>query len=273
MLRHKGYLTHAPCQRTTIHEMKTALVSTIHEPQLRLLKLLEEYTPRLDFDDEPRVVAYSPPTHPKMVKALEGLGYITVPGSESVQSVYTAALERSLLESPDHVFYIDLDRLLHWVGKYPEEYQQTRRKALEHEFTMVGRTPRAFQTHPQTQTCTEVIANLVASRVLGFKETRDMIGVCWGLSSPLVRLLLSVPQGDAFGFFCEWPVVAWRHSTNRAYVEVEGLEWETPDRYEREIEAVGYEAWLKGFMTQKEWERRALILGDIVGALLDLYAP
>jgi len=250
--------------------MKTVLAATIHDPEPRLLRLLGEYTPRLGFDGEPRVAAYSPPTHPRIVKALEDLGYITIPGGGSVQSVYSAALESSLRESPEHVFYCDLDRLIHWVRTYPEEYRQIRRKALEYEFLMVGRTPRAFQTHPRTQTCTEGIANLVASRILGFKDTRDIIGVGWGLSSSLVQLLLSTPQRNSYGFFCGWPVIAWRNSARKAYVEVEGLEWETPDRYEDEIAVEGYESWLKAFTTPKEWEHRSLMLKDLVESLLDL---
>jgi len=253
--------------------MKTILAATIHDPKPRLLSFLKEYTPRLGLNGESIVVAYSPLTHPGMVKALKDLGCITITGSESVQSVYLAALERSLQESPEQVFYCDLDRLIHWVRKYPEEYIQIRRKASECDFLMVGRTPRAFQTHPKTQTLTEGLANLVASRALGFNIVRDMIGVCWGLSISLVHLLLSTPQRNSFGFFCGWPVIAWRNSSNRAYVEVEGLEWETPDRYEREIGVVGYEEWLKNFMTQKEWERRNLMLRDLVDTLLDLMSP
>jgi len=280
MLRHKSYLTHAPRRRYTIdtnsrevEKMKTVLAATIHDPEPRLLKLLKEYAPRLGLDDEPRIVAYSPPTHTRIVRALEGLGYITVPSGESVQSGYCAALERGLREFPDHVFYCDLDRLIHWVRTYPEEYRQTRRKALEYEFLMVGRTLKAFQTHPRTQTCTEGIANLVASRILGFKDTRDIIGVCWGLSSSLVQLLLSTPRRNSYGFYCGWPVIAWRNSAKKAYLEVEGLEWETPDRYEHEIAVEGYERWLRAFMTPMEWERRSLILKDSVETLLDLVPP
>ena len=256
-----------------VEKMKTVLAATIHDPQPRLFKLLKEYAPQLGLDGEPRIVAYSPPTHPRVVRALEGLGCITTLGGESVQSVYSAALERSLRESPEHVFYCDLDRLIHWVRTYPEEYRQTRRKALEYEFLMVGRTPRAFQTHPRTQTCTEGIANIVASRVLGFEDTRDIIGVGWGLSSSLVQLLLSTPQRNSFGFFCGWPVIAWRNAVKKAYVEAEGLEWETPDRYEDEIALEGYERWLKAFMAPREWERRSLMLKDLVETLLDLMFP
>jgi len=253
-----------------VKTMKTVLAATIHDPQLSLLQPLKEHMTRLGLDGEPKVVAYSPPTHPRIVRALGDLGCITIAGSESVQSVYVAALERGLCERPDHIFYCDLDRLLHWVKAYPEEYHHTRRIALEYEFLMVGRTPRAFQTHPQTQTQTEGIANLVASRILGFNVTRDIIGVCWGLNISLVQLLLSTPQRNSYGFYCGWPVAAWRNSAEKAYVEVEGLEWETPDRYEHEIGAKGYESWLKNFMTPKEWERRNMILRDLVETLLDL---
>ena len=43
------------------------------------------------------------------------------------------------------------------------------------------------------------------------------------------------------------------------YVEVEGLEFETPDQYRREIAQLGYEEWIRRNFTeanvQKRWER------------------
>jgi hypothetical protein len=41
---------------------------------------------------------------------------------------------------------------------------------------------------------------------------------------------------------------------------VEGLEWETPDHHRAEIAAQGYEAWLAGFQSPRQWEQRARML-------------
>jgi len=243
------------------------LASTIHDPEARLLSEIFEVS-SLRLDDESVVVAYSPQTHSGITELLEDYGYLLVEGGESVVSVYRAALGRSLQEGPGHVFYCDLDRLLHWSKTFPMELAETRKKALAYDFLMVGRTRRAFATHPPTQTLTEEVANLVASKVAGASSVMDFISVCWGLSAPLVECLLSRPEINAHGFFCGWPVATWGMAVRRGYVEVDGLEWETPDRYEAEISRLGYNAWVKSFMSSCEWERRSVILRDVVKSLL-----
>jgi hypothetical protein len=252
--------------------MKTVLTATIHEPQPRLLKQLRDYTPLLKLDNEPMIAAYSPETHHRAISVLEDLGYMTVQGGESIQSVYTAALKRSLQLLPDHVFYCDLDRLVHWAKTYPEEYHDTRLMALNYDFLMVGRSPKAFLTHPETQTCTEGIANRIASRIIGFEATEDVVGTCWGLSRPLTQLLALSPELNTYGFYCDWPVTAWRSAKRKTYTEVNGLEWETPDRYEVEIAAQGYAEWLNGFTNPREWKRRCSMLDDLVQTSLRLMA-
>ena len=253
-------------------EMKTVLATTIHEPQPRLLKQLRDYTPLLKLNNESMIAAYSPETHHSVISILEDLGYVTVQGGESIQSVYTAALNRSLQLLPDHVFYCDLDRLIHWAKKYPEEYHGTRLMALDYDFLMVGRTPEAFLTHPETQTCTEGIVNRIASKTIGFEATKDVVGTCWGLSRPLTQLLASSLELNTYGFYCGWPVTAWRSAKRKTYTEVNGLEWETPDRYEAEIAAQGYAEWLNGFTNNREWKRRCSMLDDFVQTFLSLIA-
>jgi hypothetical protein len=65
----------------------------------------------------------------------------------------------------------------------------------------------------------------------------------------LAKKLLKTQTKSIYGFYCEWPITLWRHAENPAYVEVEGLEWETPDRYQEEIKKKGYERWLREFQT------------------------
>jgi len=51
-------------------------------------------------------------------------------------------------------------------------------------------------------------------------------------------------------------------------MEIDGLEWETPDRYKEEIKAKGHEKWLHEFQTPQEWERRIELLGEVTTSML-----
>jgi len=53
------------------------------------------------------------------------------------------------------------------------------------------------------------------------------------------------------------------------FTRARGLEWETPDRYRKEIEAEGYRRWLRGFETPAEWRRRVRVADEIIAGALN----
>jgi hypothetical protein len=62
----------------------------------------------------------------------------------------------------------------------------------------------------------------------------------------------------------------WRKSKNPLYIEIEGLEWETPDRYREEIKTQGLEQWKKSFQTPAEWRKRVEMLRDFTESIINL---
>jgi len=133
---------------------------------------------------------------------------------------------------------------------------------------LIGRTRRAFETHPETQTITEGIGNTLASNVLGFQETRDVLGTTWILTPALAKKVTKRKSMNQYGFYAEWPITLWRSARNPLYLECEGLEWETPDRYTEEIKAQGYEEWKKSFQTTFEWRKRTEMLRGFIESSL-----
>ena len=249
------------------------LASTLHDRENRLSGLIEETHRRLGSLFESIVVAVTPETHPEIRLTLSRLDSLEVcTGGASISSTYRTALEQSLAKNPERILYCDFDRVIHWARVYPEELERNVNSYPQHDFLLIGRTPSALCSHPETQITTEAIANSVASRVLGFKETRDVISACWRLTPELTEKLLQLPERNTYGFYCEWPIVAWRQARRPEYIEVEGLEWETPDRYMREVEEKGYEQWLRGFQTPEEWRKRVKILADVIQSMTD-YIP
>jgi len=59
----------------------------------------------------------------------------------------------------------------------------------------------------------------------------------------------------------------WQSASNPLYIEREGLEWETPDRYQEEIKTQGLEKWKLNFQTVNEWKRRTAMLNDFIEAI------
>ena len=124
---------------------------------------------------------------------------------------------------------------------YHEELKQLTESPPGNGFVLLGRTRRAFVTHSETQTLTEGIGNTLTSKMLSFPETRDVLGTTWILTPDLAKIALNLTPRNQYGFYAEWPMTLWRSAENPVYVECEGLEWDTPDRYLREIPVEGYE--------------------------------
>jgi len=57
-----------------------------------------------------------------------------------------------------------------------------------------------------------------------------------------------------FGFYGEWPIIVFSKGYEIRFARVRGLEWETPDRFGKEIETEGYRRWRRGFETPAEWK-------------------
>lgn len=214
------------------------------------------------------IVVVTPKTHPNIIKVLNNHGFEVHKGSESIISAYRVALRQALTKESERIFYCDFDRILHWTRSYPNELKEIIQSHSENDFLLIGRTPTAFKTHPETQRETEGIANKIASKILRFSQTRDIISVCWRMKPRLAEISLQIHVTNRYGFYVEWPVVAWQKAENPIYVEVEGLEWETPDRYRKEIREIGYDNWFIDFKTTREWEKRVRILRDTVESIL-----
>ena len=237
------------------------LCSTLHDPQFRLKSLLKSALPIINKLFLNKILCCTPSTAEKALPFLtrEGFEVNVCHGLRQIDT-YKLALKTTLnfIDNPltQKIFYIDIDRLIHWANTYPEEIIEIFKKENV-DYLHMGRTPRAFNTHPSTQKDTEIIVNEIGSKVLGFSEIRDIISVCSIFSKELGEKILKVNNNStATGFYGTWPIIFWTLASTKQYIEVEGLEWETPDRFNLEIKKNGYDSWLKQFQNQNEWKKR-----------------
>jgi len=184
-----------------------------------------------------------------------------------------AALQASLETNPSYIQYADLDRLLRWVETRPDEWLHTVAKMMSSDSLIIGRTPFAYQTHPAALVQTEAISNQVVSHFLGrfMDVSAGSKGFCREAADYIVA---NTVPGHAMGTDAEWPILLHKAGFQIDYVEVDGLDWESADRYkdlaakqEDQLQAaIQYDA------DPRNWEHRVEIAREIVESALAIAA-
>jgi len=107
-----------------------------------------------------------------------------------------------------------------------------------YDCTIFGRTARAFATHSRVQRETEAIINHVYALVSGHQW--DVTAAARGFSQRAASAIVREHSDDTIGNDVSWPLfLQQRGGFSLGYVEAEGLEWETADRYQEEVKAAG----------------------------------
>lgn len=223
-----------------------ALVSTVHDPSGRMVETAHRLFARVRGLYEAVAIVPTPATSPHLLNALDGA--VVSPLEESAGAIGVGrrrALQLGLEAGANHIHYCDFDRLLHWIGRYPQELAGILQEIQRHEYLIIGRTSRAFGSHPRVQRDTEAITNHAFS--LWFGAPVDVAAGSCGVSRPAAQLLLQRSTAPTNATDAEWPAlvqVSWPGSVG--YAETEGLEFETSDYFPEEVAAAGsVERWLE----------------------------
>ena len=167
------------------------------------------------------------------------------------------ALALALSLETSHVLYVDFDRLLHWLEIYPEELSQTLNTIPKSDVTIIGRTPRAFASHPRTMRETEEMVNHIFALTTG--HSWDMLAAARGFSRKAAQIIVDESKDDAISNDVSWPLLLLqREKLSFNYVKLEGFEFETANRFRDEVKAAGgLEGWLEGLDNDpKRWATR-----------------
>jgi hypothetical protein len=164
-------------------------------------------------------------------------------GIDHIGDVRRETIRVALGESTTHLQMSDFDRALHWVAHYPLELDLVVGEIMHYDLLVLGRTPRAWATHPAYQAETEPLFNRVFALVTGMPW--DVGAGSRGLSRRAAEMLLQRSCEETVGVDAELPLLALAQDGYRVgYRACEGLEFETADRFGPEIAAAGsYEAW------------------------------
>jgi hypothetical protein len=170
-------------------------------------------------------VIRAPDDELRRLRAQPGVSIVVVPRSAGSRYRTLAGA----LETPaSHIHLADLDRLVRWAETRPEEWRRAVGAVQQTDCLVVGRTECAMQTHPQALRQTERLINAVFSDALG--QPLDLGGGMRGFSRAAARVVLANSQPGWWGD-AAWPVIVQRAGFAVRYLAVDGMDWETPDRY------------------------------------------
>jgi hypothetical protein len=142
-----------------------------------------------------------------------------------------AVMRASLETDVAFIHYADGDRIIRWIETRPDELRATVERIQTTDCLIIGRTEAAFATHPQAQQQTERLSNQVCSRMIG-ERLLDLSSGSKGFSRAAVEFLMKhSPAVGVMGVDSEWVVLLRRAGFRLDAVEVDGLDWETADRY------------------------------------------
>lgn len=229
-----------------------ALAVTHHDPDQRMERQIAQWLPVLQQHYAHLAIivtadtSYAAPTKPSAALSVQQLPEQFPAGMAALGHVRQMVVQQAWQHAPhiSHVHLCDFDRILHWIEHYPVELAQVVAQITHADFTVLGRTPRAFASHPRTQRDTEALINHVFALASG--QAWDVTAASRGLSRRASAYLAERCADPTVGVDCAWVLCALQQpELIVAYYATEGLEFETADRYPAEIAAAGgVDAWI-----------------------------
>jgi hypothetical protein len=226
-----------------------SLAVPVHQPDERLVGMVRDQLPALSARYEALTAFCSRVTHPTILELLRQHNVAvkvddsSPSGIHRIGDVRRATIRLGLSAGTTHLQMCDFDRAIHWVAHHPRELDDVIADIPNHDLLVLGRTARAWATHPPYQRDTEPHFNKVFELVTGLPW--DVGAGSRGLSRRAAEALLEISEEMTVGIDAEWPLLLLKREGYRvSHRQCEGLEFETADRYGPEIEAAGgHKAW------------------------------
>jgi hypothetical protein len=230
--------------------MNIALSITYHDPRGGLYHQIERNLPALSASFSGIAVRGSHQANQKSLALFESAGAKIRVDSSANQEPQIGRARREAIamglefETPFYI-HCDGDRILHWIEHYPTELDEIITQIPKNDFTLLGRTTRAFDTHPRIQRDTESIVNHIFHVKTGYAW--DVMIGARGLSRQAAQAIVNGSEDNEISVDVTWPLyLRALGGYSLAYIPTEGLEFETQDRYVDDLSAAGgREAWMK----------------------------
>ncbi|MCG1020353.1 hypothetical protein [Sutcliffiella horikoshii] len=211
------------------------LVTITHDPNGRYIDLFIKhltYITKLYGEIYLTISNQSSKAWKRALKVDPQINFKTIP-KQGAAHARREAVTFGLSGKCEYFHYIDLDRLLTWCERYPEELRGIVSKIPGRPYTILGRTERAFLTHPEDWVETERITNKICS--LELKKEVDITAGSSAFSRECAKRIAIKSKSDMTD--AEWPMIVYRIMKQPIhYLEVEGLEyWEEANSMTRKV--------------------------------------
>ncbi|WP_345240749.1 hypothetical protein [Pontibacillus salipaludis] len=200
-----------------------ALVTVTHDPDGDHHQLWKKWKSRLEHLYSQMFITVSEETKPAFIEDLKvstfGVNVIPKKGAAHARR---EVVRFGLTGESDLFHYCDLDRLLTWLENHPDELTSLLEGMDEKDYVILGRTERAFETHPEEWKATERIANKIFSLEIG-EEIDVTAGSCM-FSKKSAHYINEHSRADMTD--AEWPMIVHRFAHLPIdHRLVEGLEY------------------------------------------------
>jgi hypothetical protein len=248
--------------------LPVALTLPLHDPGGTLAPLLVEAAADFDQVFAARTVVVSAATPAAVRDTLRVAGYHVFeqlrPG---VGTARRDALGAALADATGWALLCDADRALWWLRHWPHELAEVVERIPEHDLLVLGRTRRAFATHPPEQRETEQLSNTAVSLLWG--APIDITAAARGVSARAARLLQRQSHAPGWGTDGEWPLLARAAGLRVGYLATEGLEYETAIVHQADADAVWQ---TRRSADARVWRARTATALEIIDAALAVAA-
>jgi hypothetical protein len=248
--------------------MSIALAATFN-PRGEIGRLKRLY-PQLQAVYAHFVISMPPAAHAEDIAAVGALPGVRTHVNGEWSHGRHMAVKLALDAGADFIHYADMDRLLRWVETRHDEWQWTVQSVADADHVIMGRTKQAYQSHPKALIETEKISNAFVSHCLG--QTIDASAGSKGFSRRAAQCLMAnAKPGRALGADGEWAILLHRAGFGLCYVEADGLDWETADRYlDRAADGERQRQLAEEYDSNaKNWDARVQVALEIVQGGID----
>lgn len=202
---------------------RVALITVTHDPNGKNISLLKKQKKEIEKLYDELYSAVSDQTSAQLKSELENSKFNvkTIP-KKGAAYARRESVNFGLSGKADFFHYCDFDRLLTWMSKHPNELKEIVKEVADYSYIILGRTERAFYTHPIEWIETEKITNKIFSLEFG-QDVDITAGSCSfsRVSAEYINKYSKDSMTDA-----EWPMIIHRIAKSKVgWKAVNGLEY------------------------------------------------
>lgn len=203
--------------------MTVALATVAHDPRERLVGKLESLLPALcdTFDAIGIMASVSATKRTVDLFCAHGAAVDreTIPdGTDTIGRRRRGCLEVALRTGTTHVVYSDIDHVLRWLEREPDDLRDALASLPAADFTVFGRPPEVFSHAPAPLRETERLCNDFYERLTG--RQWDLFIAARGMSSEAARLIVDECDEDTIATDVAWPLFVEERGYRLAYREM-----------------------------------------------------